>query len=80
MKFETDTFWKHEKFMDVFFKVASIRPDDNNKDILLNGSYCTQGTATWWFTVDATIRVTPDEYHKWHSYSPVEKTINSGVK
>lgn len=70
MKFDMHLYWKHEKCKDVFFCASKVRFDDDCVNVILSGTWCTQGTAGWWFTEDDKIKVTPEQYDLWKKYTP----------
>lgn len=72
MKFDMHRFWKHVNSMDVFFAISpgGVRFDDNGKDAILDGCWCTQTHEVWFFTEKARLKITPEEYLKWQVYEP----------
>ncbi len=71
MKFDRHRFWRHTRAMDIFFSVNSVAFDDNGKDAILHGTWCTQGQTKWFYMISARIKVTPSEYDNWNPYTPV---------
>ena len=69
MKFENNTYWKHENCRDAFFCADRVVFDDG-KISVLKGTWCIQGTAGWWFSVDDEIEINQNEYDKWFLYAP----------
>lgn len=70
MKFDTHQYWKHVRALDVFFSVNHVSFDDNGRDAILHGCWCTQGVDTWFFTHQDRIKITPHEYDNWMRYEP----------
>lgn len=68
MKFDMYEFFKHNNNIDVFFWVSSAYDDGNIA--ILNGSWCTQGTESWWATLPDQVQITIKEYDNWNSYIP----------
>lgn len=73
MKFDMHKCWRHVRSSDVFFSVKSVSFDDNGKDAILHGHWCTQAIHQWFFigVPTARIKVTPVEYDNWKPYEPV---------
>ena len=70
MKFGNHKYWRHQNAMDVFFCISSVAFDDDGKNAILNGWWCTQGLDGWWHTVFTTLKIKPDQYDAWYSYTP----------
>lgn len=70
MKFDNNPYWKHKNCLDVFFNVSSTARVTYGKNIILYGTWCTQGTESWWFTISDRLNIRPDQYENWDSYEP----------
>lgn len=70
MKFDMHQYWKHERCRDVFFSVRQAVFDDDGRNAILRGCWLTQGVEVWLFTVEDRIKITPENYGKWHPYVP----------
>lgn len=70
MKFDTHKYWKHRDCVDVFFAVNHCSFDDDGRNALLHGTWCTQMMFGWGFTVRDRVVVKPVQYDKWEPYEP----------
>lgn len=70
MKFDLHKYWRHENSLDVFFSVRTVSFDDDGKNAILHGTWCTQALTRWFFTKQDRIKITPDQYPKWKRYEP----------
>lgn len=66
-------FWKHAKCKDVFFSVRTVAFDENGKDAILHGTWCTQTPTRWFFIEDDRLMIRPEEYSNWKCYEPKGK-------
>jgi hypothetical protein len=71
-KFSQTTFWKHSDCLDAFFMIERIRFDENGTKATLQGSWMTQGIASYWASTNLTrLNIKSSEYNKWVPYTPV---------
>jgi hypothetical protein len=70
LKFDLHKYWRHENARDVFISVNSVVFDDDGRNAILRGTWCTQAVECWFFTVQARFKITPEQYPKWRPYEP----------
>lgn len=70
MKFDMHLYWKHEECVDVFISVNHVVFDDDGRNSILRGHWCTQTPNHWFFTIQDRIKITDEQYSKWHRYEP----------
>ena len=71
MKFDHHIYFKHENCVDVFFMVTTVSFDDDGRNAIIWGYWMVQGIFNYWCCSNLDrIKISPDQYDKWKSYTP----------